>query len=721
MNKTTRVIPLTPPFFFALDCSKSSFASSHRNLDARSLTVDILPFSPEHPFLLHDLQRAHFFCPFRRLFRALAGLDDPDVDVAPSVIVSRHFAHRGTRNLGGEGQNTITFTVARPVSMGRSRASVDSSEDRNRRHSFHSSVGGGPSRRNVVHEAEAGDSDVDDNERVWPEEGMGVRSATATDEGKASGRHSGRLDGSGFVSHGGRTSGSGRTSHGGRIRAPTHLFSSQPRGRIRAPNHLFSSQQGTWAAFNRECRDSKVSVAPSAPVFRSRRSSGGDGHDGSGRIHGDLCRASQPNAAVHGTVSGYKTRDGGAGVTGFSDDILSSQSSTVSGLTGWRRQRMQVRTVARNANQQKPFKVHAVEVDDDPNRDRILEVSYSGRCSQRAELSRELDDSAAAAATTPACREEDDGSVRDSLHQHIGDEGVQEQPQQQGKPSAGRERPSGREKSACREWRSAGRQQGEQRSVLSRESSKSSPVKPHIAGVQGSPATSAGRREIRHPAAEATVSAPLAPTATRISERNGVIGGGGGAEGPWRGGMLGGHALSTRSRSAAISPRSSANRATNPSAFGETSSSATSNATTASRRGRGLPSSGAGGGGSSAGDRRSRHGSAAGTNDSASVNAGAGAGRAGSFRGAPPSPLTVAPSRQTSAGNSAGGGRGNESGSSRPRMTVGDALRERRRRSGSGAVGEGETATEGTGSRRSTPRAIRRTYLPQIDPPAGEF
>ncbi|CAM9741903.1 unnamed protein product, partial [Ectocarpus fasciculatus] len=35
-----------------------------------------------------------------RLFRALAGLDDPD-DEAPSVIVSRYANQRSTRNLGG--------------------------------------------------------------------------------------------------------------------------------------------------------------------------------------------------------------------------------------------------------------------------------------------------------------------------------------------------------------------------------------------------------------------------------------------------------------------------------------------------------------------------------------------------------------------------------------------------------------------------------------------
>lgn len=261
----------------------------------------------------HALARPATHSP-RRLFRTLAGLDDP-TEEAPSVIISRCAVQRSTRNLGGTGGGgsggiSVSGVERRgghlTVAFGRASSVVGSISRRD--HSDYSSD-------------ESSDSFEGDEERGGRGGGRGFRGRSSVESGSAAD----------VVEHGGGSgkTRSGRFSTGGSVAIPV------PAG-------------GTWAAFSRDC--ARLEDAPTLSVtdahdFRStsgrtRRSSGGG--DGSGRER----RRASPRSSTDGTVAPGFDGIGGGGV-GAPD---SPESSTVSGLTGWRRQRLQQRVVSQRSS-----------------------------------------------------------------------------------------------------------------------------------------------------------------------------------------------------------------------------------------------------------------------------------------------------------------------------------------------------------------------------------
>lgn len=258
-----------------------------------------------------------------RLFRTLAGLDDP-YDEAPAVLVSRQGVRRGTRNLGGGGNGgnggngsddsaageTFTYTVGRASSVIGGRTSVDggadaSSEDdhvvpghrqghghsRNARAGRHGHGGAVTVGRRAVAASVMSESDEDEGPGRDGAGGLRRHHAAVTPARKRGA--GGMLSRSRAVS--GRSSEEGDVDRGdmgdergdeGRQHDHHHLGNGH--SRLHMPGHnLLSARRGTWAAFSRDCRrDSNVSIAGPAADFRSnsgrRTSNGGSGRRASG-------------------------------------------------------------------------------------------------------------------------------------------------------------------------------------------------------------------------------------------------------------------------------------------------------------------------------------------------------------------------------------------------------------------------------------------------------
>ncbi len=231
------------------------------------------------------------------------------------MIVSRYAAQ--TRNLGGG------------AAAGGARCTSAGGDGERLAYTFGraSSVIG--SRRSV--------SDRSGDEGSDPEDDFGYDDfGIAGTGGQRSSR--GRGGGGGGGGGGGRGS-SGRSSVEGRSTGPNPLGASGKKrsGRLSVAAVVPPAPQGTWAAFSRD-HAPDLSSSAGLQEFRSgsggtqRRSSGGRGR---GRVEG----GGGARAAV-AAAPGY---DGGG--------VPSPESSTVSGLTGWRRQRLQQRVISQRSSQ----------------------------------------------------------------------------------------------------------------------------------------------------------------------------------------------------------------------------------------------------------------------------------------------------------------------------------------------------------------------------------
>lgn len=289
-----------------------------------------------------------------RLFRALAGLDDP-ADEAPSVIVSRYSGQRPTPNVdasganvrnnngGGDDSGRLTFAFGRA-----------------------SSVVGSSSRRphSAVHDDGGSDMDVDngssgddDVPAVWggggggggsKRRGLGVSSARFSID-SASGVNafssSRKKLSSRFVS------GFNGTGDGG----------------------VPLSSGGTWLAFSRECarqddgRSSRERSRERSRYQNRRTSHGATAVDDSGG-------GSTVRDAVAPGFEGGRGASAGAGIASADSShdggMPSPGSSTVSGLTGWRRQRLQQRNISKLSSQRAAREAGAALALNDSGRDR---------------------------------------------------------------------------------------------------------------------------------------------------------------------------------------------------------------------------------------------------------------------------------------------------------------------------------------------------------------
>lgn len=267
----------------------------------------------------------------KRLIRTLAGLDDSDTEGQPSVIVTRHGMNRSNRNLGGGGNGTLTYTVARQSSVVGSRVSLDSTGQHARR-AF---------RRNTMHvsddDSSGGDEESKGDDYMWrngqTEYGRLQSSRVAVAQKSAAipaAAEGGRMSGSGPILGSSR-----RHSSGSRSRTPA--------------THLLSSQQGTWGAFSREHRrDSEINVPGSALVRSTSRRSKGETQRRSRHEHHHGGAAG--DAGSVSTVSPGTGGGGATGVQGIFESIPSPESSTVSGLSGWRRKRLQQKDAAQRSS-----------------------------------------------------------------------------------------------------------------------------------------------------------------------------------------------------------------------------------------------------------------------------------------------------------------------------------------------------------------------------------
>lgn len=249
-----------------------------------------------------------------RLFRTLAGLDDP-AEEAPSVIVSRYAGQRSTRNLGGTGESGRSSVrggdAGRRLTVAFGRAS---------------SVVGSVSRRDDADYSSDSSSD----------------SFSDNDDGNGRGRRRGR----GFSGHSFAESGSATNVIGfgdGSGKKKSGRFSSNaPRGGGGSGPVIPAPSGRTWAAFSRDC--ARREDAPTLNItdeLHDFRSSSGRNRRSSSRER----RCNSRGSSADGTVApGFEGCGGGAGVPD------SPESSTVSGLTGWRRQRLQQRLVSQRSS-----------------------------------------------------------------------------------------------------------------------------------------------------------------------------------------------------------------------------------------------------------------------------------------------------------------------------------------------------------------------------------
>lgn len=280
------------------------------------------------------------------------------------MIVSRHGAHRGPRNVGGGGTDggavdagrRLTYSVARSSSFADNRVSGNGT-------GWHE--GFSASRRHAAHATgravlDGSSSEDDEHHRVW---GGGNMTKRRIGEMVSSGRAFSARRSSGGSVGGGREGGVGgaggpRLSSSGPVGGSSNRISGSFAGvgrssssRLRAPGqHLLAAREGTWGALTRECRrDSVFSV--SGPVeFRAsgRRSSSGRGwsrddvHRSSHR--GEDLRGDSEAESGHG--AGVQESSGFSGALAREDIPPSPGSSTLSGLSGWRRQRTQLHALS---------------------------------------------------------------------------------------------------------------------------------------------------------------------------------------------------------------------------------------------------------------------------------------------------------------------------------------------------------------------------------------
>ncbi|CAN0165747.1 unnamed protein product, partial [Ectocarpus sp. 4 AP-2014] len=196
-----------------------------------------------------------------KLFRALAGLDDPE-DEAPAVIVSRYANQRSTRNLGGPAGATAAGGGGGAASRGELSGSGQL------RYAFGRAsnvVGGsGSRRRNNAPAFDEDDEDSDmDNDFSDNDGGFGGGAAGGKGRGRGSlgERSSNGGGGGGSRKKSGRLSGGSGVSSAGVVAGPSAAAT--------------ATTHGTWADFSRDCARRPdaptLTSTDNAEIFRSSR------------------------------------------------------------------------------------------------------------------------------------------------------------------------------------------------------------------------------------------------------------------------------------------------------------------------------------------------------------------------------------------------------------------------------------------------------------------
>ncbi|CAM9558041.1 unnamed protein product, partial [Ectocarpus sp. 13 AM-2016] len=197
-----------------------------------------------------------------KLFRALAGLDDPE-DEAPAVIVSRYANQRSTRNLGGPSGATAAGGGGGAASRGELSGSGQL------RYAFgraSSVVGGSGSRRRnnaPAFDEDDEDSDMDDD---FSDSDGGFGGGAAGGKGRGRGSLGERSSNGGGGGGGGRKK-SGRLSGGSGVSSAGVVAGPSAAGTATA--------HGTWADFSRDCARRPdaptLTSTHNAEIFRSSR------------------------------------------------------------------------------------------------------------------------------------------------------------------------------------------------------------------------------------------------------------------------------------------------------------------------------------------------------------------------------------------------------------------------------------------------------------------